>query len=147
MFGAIILAYFLIGRQIIDLTAIRAKAIEVGITSPGLYLAGCVYWSFINSFIEECTWRGFVVSRCKVLVPEAIAVILAALFFTTHHSIALYGYTHSWSIVLLGSLGVFIAGIVWGWCYSYYRSIAPGYISHILADLTIALVGYQLLFV
>ena len=147
MFGAIILAYFLIGRQIIDLTAIRAKAIEVGITSPGLYLAGCVYWSFINSFIEECTWRGFVVSRCKVLVPEAIAVILAALFFTTHHSIALYGYTHSWSIVLLGSLGVFIAGIVWGWCYSYYRSIAPGYISHILADLAIALVGYQLLFV
>ena len=146
MFGAIITAYFLIGQQTIDLTAVRAKAIEVGIINPSLYLAGCVYWSFINSFIEECTWRGFVVSRCKVLVPNAIAVILAALFFTIHHSIALYGYTHSWSIVLLGSLGVFIAGIVWVWCYDNYQSIVPGYISHILADLAIAIVGYQLLF-
>ena len=147
MFGAIISAYFLIGQQIIDFRVIRAKAIEVGITSPSLYLAGCLYWSFINSLIEECTWRGFVVSQCKVLVPEAIAVILAALFFTTHHSIALYGYTHSWAIVFLGSLGVFIAGVIWAWCYSYYHSVVPGYISHILADLAIAFVGYQLLFV
>ena len=147
MFGAIIFAYFLVGQQIIDLAAIRAKATEVGITSPRLYLAGCVYWSFINSLIEECTWRGFVVSRCKVLFPNAIAVILAALFFTTHHSIALYGYTRSWSIVLLGSLGVFMAGIVWAGVYDRYRSIVPGYISHILADLAIAIVGYQLLFV
>ena len=147
MFSVIISAYFFIAQQIIDPTAIRAKATEVGITSPLLYLAGCVYWSFINSLVEECTWRGFVVSRCKVLFPNAIAVILAALFFTTHHSIALYGYTHSWSIVLLGSLGVFIAGIVWAWCYDRYQSIAPGYISHILADLAIAIVGYQLLFV
>ena len=147
MFAAIISAYFLIGQRIIDLTVIRVKATEVGITSPHLYLAGCIYWSFINSLIEECTWRGFVVSRCKVLFPDAISVILAALFFTTHHSIALYGYTHSWSIVLLGSLGVFIAGIVWAGVYDHYRSIAPGYISHILADLAIALVGYQLLFI
>jgi membrane protease YdiL (CAAX protease family) len=147
MFGVIISAYLLIGRQIIDLSAIRAQAKEVGITSPRLYLAGCVYWCFINSLIEECTWRGFVVSRCKILVSDAIAVILAALFFTIHHSIALYGYTSNWSIVLLGSLGVFIAGIVWAWCYQRYHSIVPGYISHILADLAIAFVGYRLLFI
>ena len=147
MFGAIISAYLLIGQQIIDLTTIRAKATEVGITSLTLYLAGCVYWSFINSLIEEYTWRGFVVSRCKVLFPDAIAVILAALFFTTHHSIALYGYTHSWSVVLLGSLGVFIAGIVWAGLYDRYQSIIPGWIAHILADIAIASVGYQLLFV
>ena len=145
MFAVIISAYFF--RQQIDLTAIRAKATEVGITSPSLYLAGCVYWSFINSLVEECTWRGFVVSRCKVLFPNAIAVILAALFFTTHHSIALYGYTHSWSIVLLGSLGVFIAGVIWAGVYDRYQSIVPSYISHILADLAIAMVGYRLLFV
>ena len=147
MFGSIISAYFSIAQQLIDPTAIRAKATEVGITSHSLYLVGCVYWSFINSLVEECTWRGFVVSRCKVLFPEAIAVILAALFFTTHHSIALYGYTHSWLIVLLGSLGVFSAGIIWAWCYDRYQSIAPGYISHILADLAISFVGYQLLFI
>ena len=146
MFGAISLAYLSIGQQAIDLAEIRAKAAEVGITKPSLYLAGCVYWSFINSLVEELTWRGFVVSQCKILVAPKLAVLLAALFFTAHHSLALYGYTHNWPIVILGSLGVFVAGIVWAWCYSHYRSITPGYISHILADLAIAIIGYQLLF-
>lgn len=146
MFGAIMLAYWLVGQQAINLADLRAKATEVGITNPGVYLAGCVYWSFINSLVEELTWRGFVVSQCKILLPKTLAVIVAALCFTTHHSIALYGYTHNWLVVFLGSLGVFLAGVIWAWCYSYYRSITPGYISHILADLAIAIIGYQLLF-
>ncbi|MEL6496551.1 MAG: CPBP family intramembrane glutamic endopeptidase [Cyanobacteria bacterium J06623_7] len=147
MFGTILLAYNLIGQQAITLSEIRAKASEVGITNPYIYLAGCLYWSFVNSLIEELTWRSFVVSQCKILVSGTTAVILAALFFTAHHSLALYGYTHDWLVVTLGSLGVFGAGIIWSWCYSHYRSVVPGYISHILADLAIAIVGYQLLFV
>lgn len=146
MFSAIAIAYLLIGQQVINLADIRAKATEVGITNPYLYIAGCFYWSFINSLIEECTWRGFVVSQCKVLVSPALSVILAALFFTTHHSIALYGYTHNWIVVFLGSLGVFLAGAIWAWCYNFYKSIVPGYISHILADIAIAIIGWQLLF-
>jgi uncharacterized protein len=146
MFIVIMLAYLFVGQDAINLTDIRAKATEVGITNPGVYLAGCVYWSLINSLVEELTWRGFVVTQCKILLPKTTAVILAALFFTTHHSIALYGYTHDWLVVFLGSLGVFLAGVLWAWCYSYYRSIIPGYISHILADLAIAIIGYQLLF-
>ena len=146
MFVAILLAYYSIGQQVIDLPEIRAKAAEVGITQPYLYLAGCVYWSFINSLVEELTWRGFVVSQLKVLTSPTIAVILAALFFTIHHSLALYGYTYNWLVVALGSLGVFVAGLVWAWCYSRYRSVTSGYISHILADLAIAIIGYQLLF-
>ena len=96
--------------------------------------------------IEELTWRGFVVSQCKILVSQTTAVILAALFFTAHHSLALYGYTYNRLVVVLGSIGVFMAGIIWAWCYNHYHSIAPGYVSHIWADLAIAIVGYQLLF-
>ena len=146
MFGAIVLAYYLVGQQIIDLSEIRDKAATVGITNRYVYLAGCVYWSFINSLVEELTWRGFVVSQLKILVSPTVAVILAALFFTAHHSLAIYGYTHDWLIVALGSIGVFLAGIVWAWCYSYYRSVTPGYVSHILADFAIAIIGDRLLF-
>jgi uncharacterized protein len=146
MFSAIILAYYSVGQQVINLADIRTKATEVGITSPFLYFTGCIYWSLINSLVEELTWRGFVVPKCQMFVSRKSAVILAALFFTIHHSIALYAYTHNWLIVFLGSLGVFIAGVVWAWCYSYYKSVIPGYVSHILADLAIAIVGYQLLF-
>ncbi|MGF1540709.1 MAG: CPBP family intramembrane glutamic endopeptidase [Pleurocapsa sp.] len=146
MFAAIIAAYWFLGRQSINLTAIRRKAVEVGITNLNIYLAGFFYWSFINSFIEECIWRGFVYSQCAVLMNSLVAVIFSALFFTLHHSIALYGYTHNWLIVGVGSLGVFLAGVIWSFCYQTSGSIVPGYISHILADLAIALIGWQLLF-
>jgi uncharacterized protein len=144
--SAIALSYLVIGQQVIDLAEIRGKAQEVGIVNPYFYLAGCFYWSFINSLVEECTWRGFVVSQCKILFPQVTAIIIAALFFTTHHSIALYAYTQNWIVVLLGSIGVFLAGIIWAWCFSRYQSIVPGYISHIWADIAIAIIGWQLLF-
>jgi uncharacterized protein len=146
MFVTIIAVYWSIGRNSIDLAAIRSKAQEVGIINFNVYLAGFFYWSLINSFIEECIWRGFVYSQCAVLMNSLAAIIFSALFFTLHHSIALYGYTHNWLIVALGSLGVFLAGVIWSVCYRKSGSIAPGYISHILADVAIGLVGWQLLF-
>ena len=146
MFSAIAITYLFVGQQIINTADLQAKAREVGLVNPYLYVAGCFYWSFINSLIEECTWRGFVVSQSKVLFPQKIAVILAAIFFTVHHSIALYGYTHNLLVVFIGSLGVLLAGIIWAWCYNFYQSVVPGYISHIFADIAIAIIGYKLLF-
>ena len=68
MFVAILVAYVSVGKQWIDLAEIKSKALEVGIISPKVYLAGFFYWSFINSFIEECIWRGFVYSQCLILM-------------------------------------------------------------------------------
>ncbi|MGL5796089.1 MAG: CPBP family glutamic-type intramembrane protease [Waterburya sp.] len=48
--------------------------------------------------------------------------------------------------MILGSLGVFLAGIIWAWCFSRYQSLVPSYLSHILADIAIAIIGWQLLF-
>ncbi|WP_036479363.1 CPBP family intramembrane glutamic endopeptidase, partial [Myxosarcina sp. GI1] len=106
MFGVIICAYLLLGKQWIELTDIRNKATVVGITSLSIYLAGCFYWCFINSFIEECIWRGFVYPQCEKLSSGIAAVALSAVFFTLHHIIALYAYTQNWLVVFIGSLGV-----------------------------------------
>lgn len=147
MFATIVAAYWLLGKQWIELAEIRSKAAEVGITSLSLYLAGFFYWSFINSAIEECIWRGFVYSKCSILLRNStVAIVISAVFFTLHHSIAIYAYTQNWLVVILGSLGVFFAGTIWSFCYQVYRSIIPGYISHILADIAIGLVGWDLLF-
>ena len=146
MFAAITGAYGLFGPQWIDFNDIRAKAAQVGLTSPVVFLVGAAYWTFINAFIEEAVWRNFIYRKCEVLVPRISAVLLAAFFFTLHHSLALWFYTQDWRVVVLGSLGVFLAGVSWSICYSLSRSLWPGYLSHILADAAIALVGYHLLF-
>ncbi|HAA29270.1 MAG TPA: CPBP family intramembrane metalloprotease [Cyanobacteria bacterium UBA8553] len=146
MFGIILGAYWLFGQHWIDVKDIRNKAQQVGINSPIIYLVGAMYWTFINSLFEEYIWRWFVYSKCEVLIPGKGAVLLCGLLFTLHHIINLVAYTDNWLVVVLASLGVFLAGAVWSWCYLMYRSIWPSYFSHILADLALAIVSWQLLF-
>lgn len=146
MFGAILGAYGLFGTQWIDLTEIRAKATEVGIVSPLVLLGGAVYWCLVNSFIEEAVWRSFIFRKWAVLVPASAAVWLMGLCFTLHHTVALWVYTQDVRATVVGSFGVFSASVIWSICYRRSNSLWPGYISHILADVAIAIVGYDLLF-
>lgn len=146
--GTIILAaYWLIGRHWIDSAEVRREAQRVGVLMPVLYLAGASFWIFINSLLEEYVWRWFVYRKCEVLVPDMAAVFLSALLFTLHHVIDLSVYFTDWRVIGLGSLAVFAAGATWSGCYLVYRSIWASYVSHLLADGAIALVGWHLLFV
>jgi membrane protease YdiL (CAAX protease family) len=146
MFAIILSAYWLFGQHWIDTVDVRAKAQQVGISRPIIYLVGAMYWTFINSLFEEYIWRWFVYSKCEVLIPGKGAVLLCGLLFTLHHIINLVAYTENWLVVVLASLGVFLAGAIWSWCYLIYRSIWASYFSHILADLAIAIICWQLLF-
>lgn len=146
MFGVIYGAYVGLGQRWLEPATVQAAAAQVGLLNPAIYLASAVYFTFGNALVEEYIWRWFVYQKCEVLVPGGWAVALAALFFTLHHIIALAGFTGSWGVVILGSVGVFVAGVVWSWCYLTYRSLWACYISHLLADLAIAIVGWQLLF-
>ncbi len=145
MFSIILIAYWLLGPVWIDVEYVRDRARQVGLSSFTIYLVGSAYWIFINSLLEEFVWRGFVYRQCEILVSSPIAVLLSALFFTTHHTVSLLAY-FDWRATALGSCGVFSAGAVWSWCYLTYRSIWPGYISHVFADLAIFIVGLQLIF-
>jgi len=150
MFSIVAGAYWLAGQHWIDPEIVRAKAQQVGLINPLIYLSGAFYFTFINSLVEEYIWRWFVYQKCEALVPGNSAVYfatpLAALCFTLHHIIALATYTRSGLVTAIASLGVFAAGAVWSWCYLSYRSVWACYISHLFADLAIALVGWKLLF-
>jgi membrane protease YdiL (CAAX protease family) len=145
MFAVIIGAYWLLGQQWIDTEQTQQRAIAVGITTPQIYLTGAVYFTLINSWVEEYIWRWFVGRQCEHLVSAKTAIFLSAFLFTLHHIIALAAYT-DWRTVAVGSLGVFIAGAIWSWCYTTYHSIWASYISHALADAAIAIAGWLILF-
>ncbi|MGF1515456.1 MAG: lysostaphin resistance A-like protein [Elainellaceae cyanobacterium] len=146
MFGVILGAYWLVGQRWIDPAVVRSQAEQIGLTQPLVYLASAVYFTVINALVEEYIWRWFLCRQCEAVFRGASALYVAALCFTLHHIIALVAYTGSGPVVLLGSLGVFLAGAIWSWCYLKYRSLWVCYISHLLADLAIALVGWHLLF-
>jgi membrane protease YdiL (CAAX protease family) len=74
-----------------------------------------------------------------------VAIVIAALLFTAHHVIALSAWVGP-PLVVLGSVGVFLGALIWSAIYARERSIWPCYFSHILADLAILLIAYDLLF-
>ncbi|HHP7230798.1 MAG TPA: type II CAAX prenyl endopeptidase Rce1 family protein, partial [Xenococcaceae cyanobacterium] len=91
-------------------------------------------------------WRGFVYRQCQIVKPGLLAIFTSGLFFTLHHIIALFFYLQNSLLATLSSIGVLIAGIIWSACYQK-SGFWTCYISHILADLAIGLVGWHLLFV
>ncbi|MHC4129323.1 MAG: CPBP family intramembrane glutamic endopeptidase [Planctomycetota bacterium] len=144
IFVAIAAAYWLLGRQWIDVELMRTEAEEIGFTRTS-FLLGAVYWCTINSMLEEYVWRWFVATRCEVLMRRRRAVVTAGFLFTLHHIIALDVW-FDWRIVVLGSVGVFIGGTTWSWLYLRYRNIWAAYVSHVFADVIIFAIGWKLLF-
>mgnify|MGYP001791908432 CR=1 FL=1 len=146
MLGVICGGYALVGQGWIDAAVVRSRAEAVGLLQPLGFAVFAVYFTVVNALIEEYIWRWFVYRKCAVLVPGIWAVALAALCFTLHHIVALFGFTGSWGVTVLGSIGVFVAGAVWSGCYLRYQSLWVCYISHALADLAIAIVAWHILF-
>ena len=141
-------AYFILGSRWIDPEMVRSQADKSGIGQPGLYLAFSLYLCTINAVLEEFVWRWFVFRHCETLVPPGRgwwAVLLSAALFTVHHVIALEAQ-FDWNVTIVASLGVFVGGAVWSWCYLKYRSIWPGFVSHAIVDVTILLIGGHLIF-
>ncbi|MEG3840688.1 type II CAAX endopeptidase family protein [Microcoleus sp. herbarium14] len=145
MFAAILGIYSLFGQQSIDPVVAKEKAQQLGISSPNIYLLVEAYFVLVNSLIEEFTWRWFVCNKCQIIVPERKAIFLSSLFFTLHHIFVIAAYS-DWPAVILGSLAVFAAGVIWSQSYLTYRSLWSSYISHAIADLALAIIGWQILF-
>lgn len=142
---AIVGAYFLFGARLIDAEMVRDMARKNNFDQKSVYLGLVLYLSFVNALIEEYVWRWFVFIKCERLMKRGVAVVVAGLFFTLHHVLALKAQ-FGWEVTLLGSAGVFVGGATWSALYLRYRSVWPAYVSHILADLAVFWVGWKILF-
>lgn len=141
----IIAAYLLLGDRLVEPGSMRRMAAANGLDDPVAYAGLALYLTLINSLLEEYVWRWFVFRQCERVMGSVAAVIAAAALFTIHHVIALAAQ-QSWTVALLGGTGVFIGSCVWSWCYARFRSIWPGYLSHVIADAAVFFVGWHILF-
>lgn len=154
--GTVIFVLMLGGFQFIkpyiDVAPFKAKAAETGFDEIGAYLLIFAYIITVNSLLEEYVWRWFVFRKFETALTidgpmrGYVAVFLAGLGFTVHHIFAISAWIPSGPLIALGSFGVFIGGTTWSWLYLRYRSIWPGYISHVFADVAILIMGWQIIF-
>jgi uncharacterized protein len=146
MFSLILSTYWFFGKDWINQTEVLGKVQQVATINQLSFLAACIYLAIFNTLFEEYLWRWFIYRRCEALVSSQAAVFLSAIFFTLHHIIVL-AYYFDRQVVIVGTIAVFCAGIIWAECYRNYRSIWSSYVSHAIAVIAICIVAWQILFV
>lgn len=124
--------------------SIRGKIADLGIERLWLYVAVGVFYAICHSGLEEYYWRWFVFGQLRFRLPLASAIAIASLAFMTHHVILLatyFGWLSPWTYGF--SLAVAAGGAVWAWLYERSGSLTGPWLSHMIVDAAIFLVGYD----
>lgn len=122
-----------------------AKIRQFGLTKLWRYAALGVFYSLGHSFLEEYYWRWFVFGQLRNLTSLLPAVLISSLGFMAHHVILLgvyFGWRSPASYVF--SLAVAIGGAAWAWLYADSGSLLGPWLSHLLVDAAIFVIGYDL---
>lgn len=126
---------------------VRGKLADAGITTPLGFLALATFYSLIHSALEEYYWRWFVFGRLRALVPVAAAIVISSLGFMAHHTLVVGIYFDGLSgMTVLLSACVAIGGAIWAWLYQRTDSLVGAWICHVMIDVGIMAVGYDLVF-
>ena len=143
--AAILGFYALVGKNLIDAQMFRDSLYDKGFDSKALFIGIAIYVIVLNAALEEYVWRWFVFRQCEKLMPGLLAIFASAALFTIHHIIALRSFV-DWDVTLICCSGLLIGATVWSALYWRYRSVWPGYISHIFADIAVYIIGWQILY-
>ena len=144
--GAFILGlWFLILSETTDTSRLLTVLDENGMGTPIKFWLFAAWLCIGNSLLEEFAFRWFVDGRLRNLGLGWIWVLpISAAIFTLHHVFVLAAYFGT-TLTVLGSLGVFIGGVIWSLLHLRTSSLIPGWISHALVDVAIVVVGATML--
>jgi membrane protease YdiL (CAAX protease family) len=129
--------------------ALRASGPQIReqVTAFGVmkyYFVFGLFIAVLHSALEEFFWRGFVYGNLRRIVPIPLAHLLAAIGFAAHHVVVLNQFFPAATAWFLG-LGVAVGGLVWSLLYQRYGTLLGAWISHLIADVAVLIIGWQLM--
>ena len=139
-------SWFVLGERI-DGNLLRDAVEPVGLLDVRLYIGGVIYWTVLNSLLEEYVFRWFLVVKSETLVGTGTpAILLSAFIFVIHHTFALLFFGFPWWANLLASVSLFVGGAIFSWLYMRYRSVWMPYIAHAICDIAVFGIGAIIIF-
>ncbi|MFT7615443.1 MAG: membrane protease YdiL (CAAX protease family) [Candidatus Woesearchaeota archaeon] len=105
-----------------------------GVTPTNFLLIGAII-VFLNSFIEEFFFRGILHKKFGMYKTSAI--------FAVYH-ISIFVMWFSWWISSIALVGLFVGGIIFSKANEKSKTIYPGWIIHMWADIAIIVIGLQM---
>ena len=146
MSALIFITWFLVGDRI-DGGLLKDAVEPVGLLDVRLYIGGVIYWTVLNSLLEEYVFRWFLVVKSETLVGTGTpAILLSAFIFVIHHTFALLFFGFPWWANLLASISLFVGGAIFSWLYIRYRSVWMPYIAHAICDIAVFGIGAIIIF-
>ena len=146
MSALIFITWFLVGNRI-DGGLLKDAVEPVGLLDVRLYIGGVIYWTVLNSLLEEYVFRWFLVVKSETLVGTGTpAILLSAFIFVIHHTFALLFFGFPWWANLLASISLFVGGAIFSWLYIRYRSVWMPYIAHAICDIAVFGIGAIIIF-
>ncbi|HEV3204743.1 MAG TPA: type II CAAX endopeptidase family protein [Gemmataceae bacterium] len=127
---------------------IRGKIMEFGVDSPALYILFGLVLSLVHSLLEEYYWRGFVFGGLRQYVSLGWAIGISGLAFMSHHviTLAVFFPGNFWTMAVPLAAAIAVGGAFWAWLYDRSGSIYASWFSHLLVDVGIMAVGFDMLF-
>lgn len=142
VFVVIITTYFIL-RNFIELDQIRRILEANANINEDNFIFVAIYISFINSFLEEFFFRGFIFLNLLRLKSKWFAYIVSALSFSIYH-IAFMSDWFSPALFILAMLGLFTGGVIFNYLNEKNKNIYASWIVHIMANLSINTVGFMM---
>ena len=135
--------YFLISPYF-DFSQISAAlTTNAGVTKDN-FLYVSLYISFVNSFLEEFFFRGFVFANLKQLSGRKLAYIFSATAFNLYHVAMMIGWFSSF-LFLLVMVGLVFGGMIFNWLNEKLDTFYCSWLTHMFANFAINTIGFILL--
>ena len=147
----LLVVYFVFLKETALIARATPRIVEkieaIGALTPLRFLTLALFLSVIHSFLEEYYWRWFVFGRLRHKMGLVTALVISSLAFMAHHVIilnAFFGPENFWTATAPFSLAVATGGVLWAWLYEKWGSLPSPWVSHMLVDLGIMAIGYDL---
>ena len=140
-----IIVLFLLLKDHIDLTAIRASLLEKEGLNKDNFLFIFAYIILCNSFLEEAFFRGYLVEVFRKEGLFRIGSVYSALLFAFYH----IGIVASWfepAVFILCIAGLSLAGLFLEWISEKNDTLLASYTVHGFANLAINTIGTFMMF-
>jgi membrane protease YdiL (CAAX protease family) len=136
---AFIIMTFLVTKQFIHIDNIVIDIQSRMKISKGIIVIAAVYTVFVNSFIEEYFFRGFIFQGL-IGINKPLAFVASSLLFAIYHIGVFYTW-FSLPMMCLALIGLFIGGLIFSFFVYKTKSVLASYFIHICSDIAIMIIG------
>ena len=143
VFVVLILTYVIVNGYIDTQTLKYEMVNKYNIHSGNLVYYG-LYLIFINSFLEEFFFRGYLFLNLKALGHRNLGNGFSAVLFSIYH-IANFQNWFSLGVFILALVGLVVGGLIFNWLDDEEHTFFASWFVHMCADLAIVLIGFWIM--